>query len=194
MELKLLEIKRATGREVESSQDVYEMMAAESKVDRECLWVLHLNHHNFLVEKEIVSMGTLTATLAGPREVFRRAVINSSKSIICVHNHPTGNPSPSQEDYKTFDQLTEAGDLLNIRLLDFIILGKDNYFSFRRHNARKSLQKEQETSSQIELFSAQEVTCVECGEWIKPEKIVYVGREIYCPYCWEVCFGKRSED
>ena len=83
-------------------------------------------------------MGTATATLAHPREVFRVAVLASAVAIVCIHNHPSGDPSPSAADVAITRQLHEAGNLMEIELLDHLIIGNQEddpngrgYFSFR---------------------------------------------------------------
>jgi hypothetical protein len=83
--------------------------------------------------------------------------------------------------------------VLGIEVLDCIILGKDGFFALS-NVLRELLKQKIETPGQKQLFPTQEATCVECGERVKSENIVYVIRMIYCPYCWEVCFGKRSVD
>jgi len=78
-----------------------------------------------------VSEGTLNASLVHPREVFHPAIIDTAASIILVHNHPSGETNPSQEDKNITYRLVEAGKLLNIPILDHIIIGATNYFSFK---------------------------------------------------------------
>ena len=129
MEIKLLQIKESTGKTISSPGEVYEVMREESKADRECLWVLHLNAKNRIIEKELVSMGTLNASLVTPREVFKRAILNSASGIIVVHNHPSGIPEPSSDDLTVRRALEQAGDLLGISLLDFIIIAPSGKFA-----------------------------------------------------------------
>lgn len=104
--------------------DVYERMKFITKEDRECFYVLHLNAKNEIIGKELVSMGTLTNSLIHPREVFKAAILNNSASIICVHNHPSGDPTPSREDILITNRLVEAGALLGISVLDHVIIGE----------------------------------------------------------------------
>lgn len=81
---------------------------------------------------EIVSIGTLTATLVHPREVLRRAIIDSAFSILIVHNHPSGDPSPSREDQLLTERLDQCCKLFGITLDDHIILGGTEYVSLRK--------------------------------------------------------------
>ena len=79
---------------------------------------------------EEVARGTLTACLVHPREVFGTAVHLRAAGIIAVHNHPSGDPTPSMEDNKITTRLKEAGKILGIKLLDHIIVGQEDYYSF----------------------------------------------------------------
>ena len=104
----------------------------------EKFWVLCLNRKNRLLRCVEVSSGTATAALAHPREVFREAVRASAAAIVCVHNHPSGDPAPSSADLQITRQLREAAKAVDIDLLDHVILGRlaadpvgRGYFSFR---------------------------------------------------------------
>jgi len=129
MEIKLLSVREATGKKLATPKAVWQEMKAEAQADRECLWVLHLNTKLAIIEKEIVSMGRLDAAMAHPREVFRKAVINSSDAIITVHNHPSGDCEPSQEDRETWERLGKAGEILGIEVTDNIIISPSGYYS-----------------------------------------------------------------
>ena len=90
--------------------------------DREHLVVLHLDSAHRLISAEVVSVGTLSSTPVHPREVFKAAILANARSIIVAHNHPSGDPTPSQEDHSVFDKLKQAGSLLNIPVLDFLVI------------------------------------------------------------------------
>jgi len=128
--LKFMMIKEATDTKLTSPNRVYEFMKTEAKIDRECARVLHFNTKLQLIEKELVSMGTLDSAPLHPREVFKRAIINSSDSIIIIHNHPSGDLTPSQEDLRTAKRLKEAGRILGIEVKDFSIISSKGYTSF----------------------------------------------------------------
>jgi DNA repair protein RadC len=119
MEIKILQIRESTGETVTSPKYVAEMMTEESKADRECLWVLHLNAQNKIIEKELVAVGTVNSAIVGPREVFKKAIINSVSGIIAVHNHPSGEPEPSSEDIQIHRRLEQA--LRKRLLMDWMI-------------------------------------------------------------------------
>jgi len=78
----------------------------------------------------VVSMGCLTSSIVHPREVYIQAIKNSAASVIFLHNHPSGDPSPSPEDVEITKRLVAAGDLLGIKVLDHIIIGEGEYLSF----------------------------------------------------------------
>jgi len=92
--------------------------------------VFALNSGNVVQVAETISTGLLNTSLTHPREVFRYAVVNSAASIILAHNHPSGNPEPSQEDIHITKQLTEAGRILGIPVHDHIIFTKGGFISF----------------------------------------------------------------
>jgi DNA repair protein RadC len=99
-------------------------------LDREQFLVCCLDAKNAIIGVNIVSIGSLTLSIVHPREVFKPAILLNSCAIIAVHNHPSGDPSPSLEDRTLTTRLREAGDLLGIRLLDHLILGDDRLYSF----------------------------------------------------------------
>jgi DNA repair protein RadC len=127
---KFMMIKEASGEQVHTASDIYKLMKVESRIDRECCWVIHLNGRNRIIEKELVSMGTVNASLVAPREIFRRAIIHGSAAIIVVHNHPSGNSEASPEDIEVCNNLLKAADILNVKMLDFMVIGNDEYTSF----------------------------------------------------------------
>ena len=99
--------------------------------DRENFVVLILNTKNEIIAFETVTVGILNASLVHPREVFKPAIAASAASIIIVHNHPAGDPNPSDEDLLVTKRLMEAGAILGVPLKDHIIIGRDGYFSFQ---------------------------------------------------------------
>ena len=105
----------------------------------EKFWVLCLNRKNRLIKQVEVSSGTATNSLAHPREVFREAIRHGATAVICVHNHPSGDPAPSSADLQVTRQLREAAKAVDIQLHDHVILGRAQadprglgYFSFRQ--------------------------------------------------------------
>jgi DNA repair protein RadC len=100
-------------------------------VDREHFVVLMLDQKNHVIGLHTVSMGSLTASIVHPREVFKAAILANAATILCGHNHPSGDTHPSQEDRAITHRLAEAGKLLGITVVDHIIIGSaGRYFSF----------------------------------------------------------------
>jgi DNA repair protein RadC len=91
--------------------------------DRETFIAIHLDAKLRLLSAETVAVGTLTATLIHPREVFKGAVLSNAASIIVAHNHPSGDPTPSPEDLALTETLIRAGELLGIALTDHLVIG-----------------------------------------------------------------------
>lgn len=98
-------------------------------LEQEEFWVFPLNASNKLLEQKQVSKGILTSSLAHPRECFREAIRQAAAAVIFVHNHPSGNPEPSEEDLAITKQLVEAGKILGITVHDHIIIAADSYTS-----------------------------------------------------------------
>lgn len=97
--------------------------------------LLCLNTKNHVIGAFTVSIGSLSASVVHPREIFKRAMLLNSASIIMVHNHPSGVPDPSQEDDAITKRIKEAGTLLGINLLDHIIMAGDTYYSYKEGDA-----------------------------------------------------------
>lgn len=97
---------------------------------KEVFKVLLLNTKNELIRDVTVSEGSLNASLVHPREVFNPAIRDSAAAVLFIHNHPSGDPTPSREDRELTQRLREAGDLIGIRVLDHIIIGDGCHMSF----------------------------------------------------------------
>ncbi len=98
---------------------------------KECFWTLALDARNRLRNVHEVSVGSLVTTLAHPREVFERAVRAKAAAVIVTHNHPSGDPTPSEDDVRLTRRLVEAGKILGIAVVDHIIIAGDKHYSFR---------------------------------------------------------------
>jgi DNA repair protein RadC len=122
--------------EICSSRDVVALVGDELRLcEQERFKILLLDTKNRVIRDETVSVGTLNASLVHPREVFRSAIRASSASVIVCHNHPTGDCRPSREDGETTRRIREAGELVGIRLLDHIIIGDAEYYSYKDNDA-----------------------------------------------------------
>ncbi|GMA52356.1 UPF0758 protein [Alicyclobacillus contaminans] len=93
--------------------------------------ILHLDTKHCILGEETVSIGSLDASIVHPREIFKSAIKKSASAILCVHNHPSGDPTPSSEDIAVTRRLSEAGKLLGIDVLDHIVVGDGQYVSLK---------------------------------------------------------------
>lgn len=120
---------------IEKSEDIYNFIKEDlSNQKNEYFYAILLDTKNVIISKELISKGTLDRSLVHPREAFKPAIKKSAKSIIFVHNHPSGNPKPSSDDFEITRRLVEAGNLLDINVLDHIIIGENNYYSLKKEN------------------------------------------------------------
>ena len=112
-----------------------DLLAVEDAIDqdKEHFYVMHIDSRNKVKLVELVSMGIINASLVHPRETFRRAVSEGSVSIIVAHNHPTSDVTPSEDDILVTRSLFEAGQIIDISLLDHIIFSRNRYFSMREN-------------------------------------------------------------
>ena len=117
---------------VQSARDIYDLLGHEmSRLDREQIRVVMLDIRNGVIGIEIVAIGTLNSCMGHPREIFKNAIVKSAASIIIVHNHPSGDPSPSPEDFALTKRLIEVGKFLGIEVLDHVVIGDGCYCSIK---------------------------------------------------------------
>jgi DNA repair protein RadC len=116
---------------ITSSKDVYDHLKADLlDLSHEEFWVLLLNRANRIIKKHQISQGGVTGTVADPKLIFKVAIEELASGIILAHNHPSGNLTASQADLDLTKKLKDAGKLLDIHVLDHIIIGGKNYYSF----------------------------------------------------------------
>jgi DNA repair protein RadC len=96
---------------------------------QECFIVITMNNKNVVINKHMVSLGSLTESLVHPRDVFRYAILDNAASIVIVHNHPSGDTTPSRADRQLTARLKECAEIMGFRMLDHVIIG-NNYHSF----------------------------------------------------------------
>ena len=126
-----LAVPMSTGTRISSSSDLFKHFhPALRDVKHELFKVILLDAKNIVIKEATVSEGSLTLSIVHPREVFALAVRESAAAVIFLHNHPSGDPTPSPEDRRLTDRLTTAGTLLGIRVLDHVIIGDGRYVSF----------------------------------------------------------------
>ena len=128
-----LEVGEETLPKIESIKDVIAQMSYLRDKTREHLAALYLNARNELVFKKHIFVGTLDANIAHPREIFEHALTNHASSVILVHNHPSGDAEPSQDDLEITKRITEAGKIMGIDVLDHVIITKNKVFSFKEN-------------------------------------------------------------
>jgi len=126
-------LSKESGKPIKSAKDVFQY-ASQRILDnkKEQFMILLLDTKNRIIKDETISIGTLNASVIHPREIFKSAIKESANAIILVHNHPSGESEPSQEDTEITEKLFDAGELLNIKVLDHVIIGRD-YYSFQEN-------------------------------------------------------------
>ena len=105
-------------------------------IDRkqEYFYCIYLDTNKVVIEDKLLFIGTLDYSVVHPREVFKEAISVSASSIICIHNHPSGNVLPSRNDYEITKRLVSIGDILGIKVIDHIIIGSNKYYSFMEND------------------------------------------------------------
>lgn len=126
-----LEVNDTNLPTINDTKDAIAHLTDLRNLKKEHFVALYINARNKLTHKEVVSVGTLTANLVHPREVFEPAMIRAATDIVIAHNHPSGDPEPSNADLEITKRLVEAGKLMGIKVLNHIIITKENYFSFK---------------------------------------------------------------
>jgi DNA repair protein RadC len=120
------------GAPIRDPADVFRHFHPKLRAARqECFVVLLLDGRHRLIREELVSRGTLTASLVHPREVFRPALAACAAALILVHNHPSGDPTPSPEDREVTRRLARAGDILGVAVVDHVVVAERGYRSLR---------------------------------------------------------------
>lgn len=119
-----------SGTRYTAPSQVYEMFRFLMLEVKEVFICLHLDGKNRIKCVDLVSVGSLNQSIVHPRSVFQTALISNAAAIILVHQHPTGDPSPSSEDIAITRRLREAGEIMGIKILDHIIIGEGQYLSF----------------------------------------------------------------
>lgn len=119
---------------ISSPEAIFSFFKSEIGHERvEKFIIVLLNTKNEIIKWEIISVGSLNASIVHPREVFNKAIKNSAAAIIAIHNHPSGHVAPSKEDLNVTMRLKEAGSIVGINLIDHIIIGKAQYYSFKEN-------------------------------------------------------------
>ena len=122
--------KRGFKAEINTSKDVYRYYVDHLQdKKKEHFYALLLDSKNRIISEELISIGTLNASLIHPREVFNSAIKASANSIVLIHNHPSGDCEPSNEDKEVTRKLNDASNIIGIKVIDHVIIGKNNFKS-----------------------------------------------------------------
>ncbi len=116
---------------INDAKDAVAQLADLRDLKKEHFVALYINARNKLIHRDLVSVGTLNANLVHPREVFEPAITRASVQIIVAHNHPSGDPEPSEDDLDLTKRMVEAGKILGIEVIDHVIISNLNSFSFK---------------------------------------------------------------
>jgi DNA repair protein RadC len=119
-----------TGQRYTAPRQVFDTFSFLMQETKEMFITMHLDGKNRIIAMDLVSIGSLNQSIVHPREVFKTALLSSAAAIILVHQHPTGDPSPSSEDIAITRRLKEAGEIIGVKILDHIIVGDGEYLSF----------------------------------------------------------------
>lgn len=118
-------------KKANNSKLIYEYFKDKLKDEKqEYFYCLYLDTKKNIIENKLLYIGTINQTLIHPRDIFKEAYILSASSIICIHNHPSGSTIPSKEDLIMTKNIKEIGSIMGIEVIDHIIIGKNNYYSF----------------------------------------------------------------
>jgi DNA repair protein RadC len=121
---------KTENKQISGSDDakrLFQQWFDEKGFDKEVFAVATLNTKNVVTAIQVVTMGTLDASLVHPREVFRLAIHNNASSVLIAHNHPSGDPTPSREDIAVTNRIKDAGKIVGIDVLDHIVVGSHSY-------------------------------------------------------------------
>jgi len=130
--IRLLTFKAQEKKTIKTAEDVFNLLLPSMRyLDKEYFKALFLDTKNKILQLKDISIGSLNSSIVHPRELFKAAIKVSSAAIILAHNHPSGDPSPSQEDIEISKRLCQGGQLLGIKILDHIILGDNSYVSLK---------------------------------------------------------------
>jgi len=141
--LATIEISKRISREVDtiknikltSSEGVYKFYKDKiGNKKQEYFYCVYLDNQKRVIDEKLLFIGTINYSVVHPREIFKEAYLLGASAIICVHNHPGGNPLPSKQDMEVTNNLADVGKILGIKVVDHIIISKEKYYSFLENN------------------------------------------------------------
>ena len=125
-------------KKITCAEDVFKLFHTRLRDKKqEHFYLIMLNNQNNITGEQLITMGTLEASIIDSREIFKPVIKNSAAKVILVHNHPGGDPNPSEEDLEVTEKLVESGNLLGIKVLDHVIIGREGFWSWKE---RKNFQ------------------------------------------------------
>ncbi len=141
--LATIELGKRINREVDSIKNIklnnseivykfYKNKLGDKK--QEHFYAVYLDNQKKIISDKLLFIGTINYSMVHPREVFKEAYLLGASAILCIHNHPSGNPLPSKQDFDVTNSLIEVGKILGIKIIDHIIICKNNYYSFLENN------------------------------------------------------------
>ncbi len=123
-------IKNRKSKTINSGKDIAKLLMPElSNLKKEHFIGIFLNSRKKILKKETIFIGSLDSSIIHPREIFKIALVESAAAVVLVHNHPSGDPTPSEEDIEITNQIVKAGEVLGITVLDHIIIADNKYLS-----------------------------------------------------------------
>jgi DNA repair protein RadC len=129
--VRLSQEKMFPGKRIQKAQDVVDYYYAEMRdKKKELFHILLLDVRYQIIRDVLISMGSLTETTVHPREVLKEVIKESAAAVIFLHNHPSGNPQPSKQDLELTDRLCKSCHMMGVKVLDHIVIGEDNFYSF----------------------------------------------------------------
>lgn len=120
------------------SKVYYHLQYKMSQLSQEHFLIMILDNHNRLITEKTLFIGSVNMSIVSAREIFREALAYNGVHLICIHNHPSGDPHPSNEDISMTEQLMKLGKMMNIDIVDHIIIGNNNYYSFKANKVFSS--------------------------------------------------------
>ena len=130
IKLRAYQVREADGPMIHSAADLASAVPDAANLDREAFFVITLTQKNQIIDRHLISLGTLTAALVHPREVFLPAILDRAAAVAFLHNHPSSDTTPSRDDRELTTRLKQVAELLGFRLLDHVIVGRNSHCSF----------------------------------------------------------------
>lgn len=119
-------------KRIRTPKDVIEILSNELQfLDREVMMSVNFNNKNQVINAHLVSMGSINASLVDPKNIFKTALLSNASNIMLLHNHPSGDCSPSKEDIEVTEIISKNCKMLGMNLLDHVIIGKNSYYSIK---------------------------------------------------------------